>query len=72
MNLAIFLNIENFFKGKRVTPAYSNAWCLFAILGYNDRIEAVKKGPIQEIKERYIHPHAFTNIHQHDYNLGKG
>ena len=58
-------------SGKKLTAEYTRAWCLFAILGNTDRVEAVNNGQILAVKDRFIHPQAFTDVKgEFNYNLG--
>ena len=57
-------------KKKKVKAAYSEANCMFVFLGKSIDFKS-NNGEMRIVKDHHIHPQAFTDISQYNYNLGK-
>ena len=58
-------------KEKKVKAVYSEANCMFVFLGKTNEMGKWAK-EMRIVKDHHIHPQAFTDISQYNYNLGKG
>ena len=56
-------------KKKKVKAAYSEANCMFVFLGKSINFKS-NNGEMRIVKDYHIHPQAFTDISQYNYNLG--
>ena len=56
-------------KKKKVKAVYSEANCMFVFLGKSIDFKS-NNGEMRIVKDYHIHPQAFTDITQYNYNLG--
>ena len=49
---------------------FTKASCLYASVGIIDWFDAVNKGKILEVQDRYLHEEAFTHMYNFNYNIG--
>ena len=54
----------------RVRFDFTKAPCLFASVGIIDWFDAVSKGKILEVQDRYLHEEVFTDMNNYNYNIG--
>ena len=64
------IDSQSIFSSKK-PPEYSNPECIFAIVGYTNKDEALNAEKISRIRNRYPHPQAFSDIQEYNYNLGR-
>ena len=66
------IDSQSIFSSKK-PPEYSKPECIFAIVGFTNKDEALNKFPpgISRIRNRYPHPQAFSDIQEYNYNLGR-
>ena len=57
-------------KKKKVKAVYSEADCMFVFLGNKMNFKS-NNGEMRIVKDHHIHPQAFTDISQYNYNSGK-
>ena len=55
---------------ERHTFTFTKAPCLYASVGIIDWFDAVNKGKILEVQDRYLHEEAFTHMYNFNYNIG--
>ena len=55
---------------ERHTFHFTKAPCLYASVGIIDWFDAVNKGKILEVQDRYLHEEAFTHMYNFNYNIG--
>ena len=58
-------------KEKKVKAVYSEAKCMFVFLGEKINFKLNECEEMRIVKDHHIHPQAFTDISQYNYNLGK-
>ena len=54
----------------RVRFDFTKAPCLYASVGIIDWFDAVNKGKILEVQDRYLHEEVFTDMNNYNYNIG--
>ena len=64
------IDSQSIFSSKK-PPEYSKPECIFAIVGYTNKDEALNKEKISRIRNRYPHPQAFSDIQEYNYNLAR-
>ena len=55
---------------ERHTFTFTKAPCLYASVGIIDWFDAVNKGKILEVQDRYLHEEVFTDMNNYNYNIG--
>ena len=54
----------------RKTPEYSNAECIFVLIGMKSKVNALSDDYPISVKHHHVHPHAFSHVNEYNYNIG--
>ena len=57
-------------QGKK-KPKFSIAECIFVMVGESNKRTALKDKKLVKVTNRIVHPHAFTDVSEYNYNIGK-
>ena len=66
----ILQNRNDMEKIERNPFHFTKAPCLYASVGIIDWFDAVNKGKILEVQDRYLHEEVFTDMNNYNYNIG--
>ena len=64
-------DIENQKDSKKTRAEYSKRECIFVILGFEDKEEAINNEEFYTIEQHIVHNQAFTDVNEYNYNLGE-
>ena len=54
----------------RKTPEYSNAECIFVLIGMKSKDNVLSADYPISVKHHHVHPHAFSHVNEYNYNIG--